>query len=481
MDSGSGALPAITGSSIPAPPAAGVALPSVMGQPSQSRFRRSIHRLLSKGAVFGTLMVAACTPRWVDFPIPKPLSAASRWIAVITKFDEAINGCERFAAAKDRDPAQHALAFTRLGDLLMAFGQSAQAIQAYRNTTVLTPDDPLTWLALGHALESAISLEDAETMFSRALRIDPTCASALVGLGRIQAGRGDFDAAERSLQVALELDRNRADALFELSRIALARGDLQAAEQRIRQARTLQPAATPLIYGMAMVRRAQGRSAEADRLLQEIPSDNRLHIPVAADDPVIVRITATRTGPRQYEQRGLRAHASGHYALATVEFRTALRLDPGRVEARYNLAVALIKGGHPDEGLAEFEEILVEHPGHVPSLLAVASEELARNNLDRAIDHLAAAVRADGGSARSHTAYGRALAAAHRLDDALRSFSAAIELDPAAIEPRTLTIAAALQTGRCELARDQFFQLREHAGSDPSIIGLAAKVGACRP
>ncbi len=447
----------------------------------QSPHQSSILRLFSRGALVGAIIMTACAPRSVNLPIPEPLGHDLMDPATATRFEEAIDDCERFATRGESDPRQHALAFTRLGDLLMAYGQAEQAIQAYRNTTVLTPKDPLAWLALGYAQESAVHLEGAEAAFSHALDLDSRCASALVGLGRIQAGRGDFTVAETSLQAALEIDRSRADALHELSRIALAQGDIQAAEQSIRQARTLQPAATPLIYGMAMVRRAQGRLSDADRLLQEIPADNQLHIPVAADDPVIIRITNSRAGPRQHEQRGLRAHASGRYALATVEFRTAVRLDPSRVEARYNLGVALLKGGHKDEGLAEFESILAAHPDHVPSLLAIASEELASGSLNGATDHLAAAVRADGGSARSHTAYGRALASAQRYDEAIRSFGTAIELDPAAIEPRTMTIAAALQTGQCELARDQLGRLRELAGSDPSTVALAAKVDTCRP
>ena len=58
----------------------------------------------------------------------------------------------------------------------------------------------------------------------------------------------------------------------------------------------------------------------------------------------------------------------GHEAEAISEYRTALRIQPNFIEARYNLGLALVKmPNQMPEARAEFQEVLRSDPDFEPA------------------------------------------------------------------------------------------------------------------
>ena len=53
-----------------------------------------------------------------------------------------------------------------------------------------------------------------------------------------------------------------------------------------------------------------------------------------------------------------------NYEQAVPYYRTVLRLDPGKTDARVDLGVALHQSGHTGEAVSELGQVLAEHPDH---------------------------------------------------------------------------------------------------------------------
>jgi Tfp pilus assembly protein PilF len=93
---------------------------------------------------------------------------------------------------------------------------------------------------------------------------------------------------------------------------------------------------------------------------------------------------------------------------ALVEYRTALRIDPGYVNARYNLATTLARAGKFQESIPDFRAVVEAFPN----------------------------------SGRLHNEFGEVLAQSGDLRGALVQFDKALELSPSdsyALKNRDLT------------------------------------------
>jgi Flp pilus assembly protein TadD/4-amino-4-deoxy-L-arabinose transferase-like glycosyltransferase len=88
---------------------------------------------------------------------------------------------------------------------------------------------------------------------------------------------------------------------------------------------------------------------------------------------------------------------------AEAEFLAALKVDPGFIHARLNLASLLSNGGRPEEALPHFEEVLRRAPNEASRVLtemAVTLDRLGRRQ--EAIEAATESVARDGTNARAH-------------------------------------------------------------------------------
>lgn len=70
----------------------------------------------------------------------------------------------------------------------------------------------------------------------------------------------------------------------------------------------------------------------------------------------------TRDVPALLDQ-GRRAMEAQDLGRALTLFRRALEVDPDQVTARAHLGLILLRGGHPDRALPEFDRALSREPG----------------------------------------------------------------------------------------------------------------------
>ncbi|MCC7398232.1 MAG: tetratricopeptide repeat protein [Planctomycetes bacterium] len=180
------------------------------------------------------------------------------------------------------------------------------------------------------------------------------------------------------------------------------RGDMAAAQAAIGRAMQCEAPGLSLQVAAASVLREQGALDEAGERLRELlllhPGDHEIEGELArvlmdgtrgrsrpAAQTLLVEAErllcdAVSQRPRQADyvnNLGVVLHMQGRTAEALPRIERALTLRPGYVEARRNLAVALIVLGQPDRALAELQPLLRSDPPD-PVAPRLAAEARAR-------------------------------------------------------------------------------------------------------
>lgn len=203
-----------------------------------------------------------------------------------------------------------------------------------------------------------------------------------------------------------------------------------------------------------MDRRRELQEALIRHRLERNPSDfqanlnlgavllSRLNAPAA----VTALEAAVRIQPGRADARnmlGLALATTGRFVEATAQYRLALKAQPDLAAARFNLANALVKSGRIEEGIASYRLLKESDPNfaEVRERLALALSAHARQL--KSEDHVAAAtaecreaIALDPADAEAHGDLGELLMLQSRFADALAELDKALELDPSNIEAR---------------------------------------------
>lgn len=134
-----------------------------------------------------------------------------------------------FEEALVLDP-EHEDGLAGLGETLLRFGQTPQAIKAFRRILELGySDDIELMLQVGRALFRDGLMEEAKEFFQVAVQQTPENAEALAMVGYAEHRLGDDAAAIETLRKALQLDAEHVEARIYLGNLLYDRGDYEAA------------------------------------------------------------------------------------------------------------------------------------------------------------------------------------------------------------------------------------------------------------
>jgi len=284
------------------------------------------------GAVLAVVALTAAfvllRRRW-----PAGLAAWAQSVIVLVPISGVVHSGNQLAA--DR--------YSYLSSLGLAVLAGAGLVWAFRHTAGRAAPRgirPLAWMAaalvivaLGVTARTQTAIwKDSETLWRRAVEVDPTCSLCESNLGRVVARPGSFAEAEAHVRRAIALRPDRPGPHENMGTIMLAQGRPHDAEEHFRRAATLHPdrAAARNALGVALAN--QGRAREAAAEFQEAA---RLS-PRLVDAPANLGVLYTR---------------DGRFGEAIAPLRRALALDGGRAGLRAELGRAL--GGHAIELVRE--------------------------------------------------------------------------------------------------------------------------------
>ncbi|HSL49031.1 MAG TPA: tetratricopeptide repeat protein [Candidatus Deferrimicrobiaceae bacterium] len=286
---------------------------------------------------------------------------------------------------------------------------------------------PLAWVAaalvvvaLGATARTQSAIwTDSETLWRRAVEVDPTCSLCESNLGRVVARPGRFAEAETHVRRAITLRPDRPGPHENMGMIMLAQSRHHEAEEHFRRAATLHPdrAASRNALGVALAN--QGRDREAEAEFQEAA---RLS-PRLVDAPANLGVLYTRRG---------------RFGEAIVPLRRALALDGGQAGLRAELgralrgrAIELVREGRLGEAAPLWQEA-APLAGDDPDLLRSLGQALVEQGKGvEAIPILERAVTLAPQRGAERFWLARAYRLAGRIPEADRETATLRELAPA--------------------------------------------------
>jgi DNA-binding transcriptional MerR regulator len=119
------------------------------------------------------------------------------------------------------------------------------------------------YVKASHLDEDPDTLDEAESLYQRALELDPWLAIAYTNLGNIRFRRGDEDAAVNLYRKALSLDTAQPEAQYNLGYVMLERGQPSEAVDFFRGAIAIDPEFADAYFNLAMAYEQAGEAAKA--------------------------------------------------------------------------------------------------------------------------------------------------------------------------------------------------------------------------
>jgi protein O-mannosyl-transferase len=142
---------------------------------------------------------------------------------------------------------------------------------------------------------------------------------------------------------------------------------------------------------------------------------------------------ATMNQPKIHTELATALAKSGRHAEAAEEFREVLRLDANyfeRMRVQQGLAISLINAGRLEEGVAEFERIVLEYPESADAQNNLGLALLKKGDARQAVPHFQQTVRLRPDSAQAYFNLGLALAKNHLPREAIKPLEQALRLQP---------------------------------------------------
>jgi len=143
------------------------------------------------------------SPRgWIDL---------GRALAMVFRFDEAERAFRKVIDTSD--PNSAAALYGEIGNLYRTQGKFKDAIQWYEKQIAADEEDALGYLYLGNLLLRQGSLNDAETIFRKALNCKVACFDEVhFSLGIVYRCLGNYTDSATHFQQAIELNDRHTEA-----------------------------------------------------------------------------------------------------------------------------------------------------------------------------------------------------------------------------------------------------------------------------
>ncbi|MEM0962357.1 MAG: tetratricopeptide repeat protein, partial [Bacteroidota bacterium] len=222
---------------------------------------------------------------------------------------------DQLADRPEAGEAQYLLGFVRLET-----GRARQAIEPLQRALDIA-ENPERLNALAQAYENAgRATTDAESLYKRALDMQPAAANVRVNLGRLYESQGRLDVAIEQYRRAIEEEPWLVQAHVLLGGALAKGGDLGAAEDALAEAVELDPGQADALTNLAVLLAQRGEIVRASPLFER----------------------AVEAGPRNADAHGnLALHRLNQERFddAVRHAQTALQLDPGQATAQQVLQI----------------------------------------------------------------------------------------------------------------------------------------------
>jgi len=173
-------------------------------------------------------------------------------------------------ANPQHDSTQHYDVLQELGDCYNTLGNYSLAQEYYEKAATLAPDEPGPYVGLGVIALQKNALDDAETAFRVACRLDPRCVKAYAGLGITAQQKTDYKRAFDMYLKCLELDSDNLIALLGLFQASCEMGSFAEITHYLEVYLDIHPGDTSVMYPLAALYMKDGRFDQSKQVLLDL-------------------------------------------------------------------------------------------------------------------------------------------------------------------------------------------------------------------
>ena len=230
------------------------------------------------------------------------------------------------------------MAHNNLGMVYITKGEISKAMDHYRETLKIKPDDCVAHTNMGNIYRDQGLWEKAKTAYETCLQADPTYPTAYNNLGLLYVHSGDLQQAQELFEKAAALDPMANDAHLNLGRLFLQQKRYKESLTHFKKTLEIHPYDKGAYLQMGMLYAQRGETKNAERAFQKVLQidPNNIHA---------------------HNNLGLLYRKENRLPAATDHFRKAVQLAPDFIQARYNLGEALLSSGQKQAALFHFSEI----------------------------------------------------------------------------------------------------------------------------
>ena len=171
---------------------------------------------------------------------------------------------------QQHDSTQHYEVLQELGDCHTSVGDYFKAQQCYEKAAVLCPDEAGPYVGLGVVALQKNLVEDAETAFKVACRLDNKSAKAYAGLGLVAQQRGDYKRAFEMFLKCLELDTDNLIGLLGLFQTSCQMGSFEKVTYYLKTYLYMHPGDVSVMYPLAALYMKDGKFEDSKKVLLDI-------------------------------------------------------------------------------------------------------------------------------------------------------------------------------------------------------------------
>ncbi len=171
-------------------------------------------------------------------------------------------------------PMQHYEVLQDLGDCYACTGEHIKAQECYEQAASLGPDQAGPYIGLGVIALQRELLDDAESAFKLALRIDKNSTKAYTGLAMVLQRKGAYQDAYDTYLKSLEMDCDNLTALHGLFQTAFHMKSLSKVIFYFEIYAGMHPADKSVMNMLAALYFKSGAAEKSKKLLQDILSQD---------------------------------------------------------------------------------------------------------------------------------------------------------------------------------------------------------------
>jgi tetratricopeptide (TPR) repeat protein len=287
---------------------------------------------------------------------PKSAEAHNALGEAYNSFGQTKSARPEFERAVELD-GRHTQARVNLAAVMLSEGDAQAALPHLDHAIRLLGQKPEA--GYPHYLRAKVYSErrdfsKAAAELEQAVARQPDFAEAWSDLGEARRNLSDDDGALAAFRKAVELSPDDAIAETRLGSALLDRGKAHDAVPYLDQAVRIDPKDQSAMNALQRALRQDGQVERADAVKNQLTQ--LLRARDQADQNLVAAI--------ELNNRGTELEKNGDVSGALEKYRDAAKLRPDHVGIQINMAVALLKLGHWNEGISQMRDALRRDPGN---------------------------------------------------------------------------------------------------------------------